>query len=302
MSSSYFETSFPEDEISNKDSCDCSPNSPIVLETVSPQTIRDMRHQCLCNNLKGVVANCMNCAKQYTTKTLLEKYLYVLDEKCSHQDRNWENIVFPIQQYKLELHAMCHPYVIQQYNLNSPQYLLLKALSNLHFNQHDYKHRTSCFKKGIECRFKLPTEPHLNELEIVWDEESCIKNHRLDGAAVLQKNFSIATYRNIMDMYMNTYSTSVSHVFGCNSNILGCYNHMFYTTLYSSKGNQEEEQQPFINVCNAVAKRIKRLSNEVKSSEPNDYSNGLGHVLSGIAAHINSFILSATMAWIISVV
>ena len=29
-------------------------------------------------------------------------------------------------------------------------------LLNLRFNEHDYVHRASCFKKGCECRFFLP--------------------------------------------------------------------------------------------------------------------------------------------------
>jgi hypothetical protein len=143
----------------------------------------------------------------------------------------------------------------------------------------------------------------LDGCNIVYDEESSVQYHDLDGTIHTTRNFSIKPYRNLCDVFMNTYSKAVSHVFGCNTNVqLGSYNHMFYTTLYSSKNNQEEEKQPFLNVCNAVAKRLKRMSNNPSANRSTSYGDGLGHVLSGIAAHISSFILSATMAWRISVV
>ncbi len=74
------------------------------------------------------------------------------------------------------------------------------------------------------------------------------------------------------------------------------------------------EQFPFLKHCTALAKRIRKLrqeeieiieienqfgnNGEVRSySQTPNFSLGLGHVLSGIIAHLSSTVISATMAW-----
>jgi hypothetical protein len=94
---------------------------------------------------------------------------------------------------------------------------------------------------------------------------------------------------------------------------MGNRNCIYYVTLYNTKGNQQEEQLPFLRHCTAIAKCLRKLRNQdneavenlrsgledddvVSPTEPN-FKVGLGHVLSGILAHLSSAILSATMAW-----
>jgi hypothetical protein len=89
---------------------------------------------------------------------------------------------------------------------------------------------------------------------------------------------------------------------------------MYYVTLYNTKGNQEGEKFPFLRHCTAIANRLRKLRNQereitrdlgnefddedvLKIPEPN-FKVGLGHVLSGILAHLSSTVLSATMAWV----
>ncbi len=77
--------------------------------------------------------------------------------------------------------------------------------------------------------------------------------------------------------------------------------------------NQEEESFPFLRHCTAIAKRLRKLRNQereitrdlrnefdhedaLRTPAPN-FKVGLGHVLSGILAHLSSTVLSATMAW-----
>jgi hypothetical protein len=93
--------------------------------------------------------------------------------------------------------------------------------------------------------------------------------------------------------------------------MMGNCNYIYYGTLYNTKGNQEEEQFRFLKYCTALAKRIRRLRQdemeienqfgnnvEVRSySQTPIFSIGLGHVLSGIIAHLSSSVISATMAW-----
>ncbi len=92
---------------------------------------------------------------------------------------------------------------------------------------------------------------------------------------------------------------------------MGNRNCIYYVTLYSTKGNSEEEQFPFLKHCTAIAKRLRRLRqneealHELLTDDTNiqenvpqvDFKVGLGHVLSGILAHLSSKILSSTMAW-----
>ncbi len=88
-----------------------------------------------------------------------------------------------------------------------------------------------------------------------------------------------------------------------------------YLLCYSlqHKGNQEEESFPFLRHCTAIAKHLRKLRNQereitrdlriefdhedaLRTPAPN-FKVGLGHVISGILAHLSSTVLSATMAW-----
>jgi hypothetical protein len=106
----------------------------------------------------------------------------------------------------------------------------------------------------------------------------------------------------------------VSEIYGYNNNVaMGNRNCIYYVTLYNTKGNQQEEQFPFLRHCTAIAEHLRKLRNQdneavenLRSGSENDYvvspaepnfKVGLGHVLSGILAHLSSVILSATMAW-----
>ncbi len=120
--------------------------------------------------------------------------------------------------------------------------------------------------------------------------------------------------RALPDVFLNTNNPIISEVFGFNNNVtMGNRNCIYYVTLYNTKGNQEEESFPFLRHCTAIAKRLRKLRNQereitrdlrdefdnedaLRTPEPN-FKVGLGHVLSGILAHLSSTVLSATMAW-----
>jgi hypothetical protein len=118
--------------------------------------------------------------------------------------------------------------------------------------------------------------------------------------------------RHVLDLFLNTNNPVISKIFGYNNNVMmGDHNCIYYVTLYDTKGNQEEEQFPFLKHCTALAKRIRKLRQEemeiekqfgnnggVRSySQTPNFSVGLGHVLSGIIAHLSSTVISAPMAW-----
>ncbi len=116
--------------------------------------------------------------------------------------------------------------------------------------------------------------------------------------------------RCVSDVFLNANNPTVSKIFGYNNNVaMGNQNCIYYVTLYNTKGNQEEEQFPFFEHCTAIVKRIRKLcdkENEIREQIENEgetnvedpnFSIGLGHVLSGILAHLSSTVISATMAW-----
>jgi hypothetical protein len=191
---------------------------------------------------------------------------------------------------------------------------ILRAITLLRFNEHDFKHRKGCFKKSDECRFSYPRP--INEeygLQINFESDPTIwyasfgnnKNYACHP-------FTMVPRRHVADLFLNTNNPVVSRIFGFNNNVnMGNINCIFYVTLYTTKGTQNEEQFPFLKHCTAVAKRIRRLrenhnllmqeignyiGDEEYSIEPN-YSVGLGHVLSGIMAHLSSSVISAMLAW-----
>jgi len=184
----------------------------------------------------------------------------------------------------------------------------------LHYNKHDYHHRKGCFKKSNECRFSYPQKNQSdNEIIVNWSSEpskwfsvTCKRPYSLCYP------FTIESKRHVSDLFLNTNNPVISNFFGYNNNVLiGNCNCIYYVTLYNTKGNQKEEQFPFLKQCTALAKRIRKLrqtemeienqfgnNGEVRTyAQTPNFSVGLGHVLSGIMAHLSSTVISAPMAW-----
>ena len=107
-------------------------------------------------------------------------------------------------------------------------------------------------------------------------------------------------------------------MFSCNTNIqIGQLDHVFYNTLYGSKANQAEETRSFMNVSNALARRINKKIKEnenltemdIKKKDINqkiekapDFVEGLCRLLSdGITAHLSSIVVSAPLAHVLIV-
>jgi hypothetical protein len=131
------------------------------------------------------------------------------------------------------------------------------------------------------------------------------------GPNLRARGFTVETKRQISDVFLNTHNPTVTAFIGYNNNVsLGNLDVMFYSTLYVTKKNQAEERFPFVQQCNAIAKRMRFIRKReeealllVNAYDDNsvvmeaDYGRGLGHVLSGILAHFHSSIISATLAW-----
>jgi hypothetical protein len=96
--------------------------------------------------------------------------------------------------------------------------------------------------------------------------------------------------------FINAHNTTISHVLNCNTNIqIGDASQVFYSTLYTSKSTQEEDNVKQIRIGRAIIKRIKRILEETPDAisenpstefmpperkEPS-FVEGLSRVLSG---------------------
>jgi hypothetical protein len=96
--------------------------------------------------------------------------------------------------------------------------------------------------------------------------------------------------------FINAHNITISHVSNCKTNIqIGDASQIFYSTLYTSKSTQEEDNKKQIQIGCTVIKRIKCLLEETPDAISEDQSTefipqerkepsfgeGLSRVLSG---------------------
>jgi hypothetical protein len=192
-------------------------------------------------------------------------------------------------------------------HLNDTLKKMLFTIVLYRFNEHDYRHRKGCFKKTTDCRFHYPrTLQENHELKIDFKAEPSIWYTSYgNGENKTSYPFTMENKRALPDVFLNTNNPIISKVFGFNINVtMGNRNFIYYVTLYNTKGNQEEESFPFLRHCTAIAKHLRKLRNQERETTrdlrnefdhedalripvPN-FKVGLGHVLSGILAHLSS--------------
>jgi hypothetical protein len=281
-----------------------------------------MRHERSCHVFKCFVGKCTVCGERFTTTSkLLWNAIKLWNDQCSVKSCQpyFENdVMFPLSKEQVDIVALRISYDMEYFSRH-PNDTLKKMLFTIVlncFNEHDYRHRKGCFKKTSDCRFHyLRTIQESHELKIDFKAESSIWYTSYgNGESKTCYPFTMESKRALPDVFLNTNNPIISEVFGFNNNVtMGNRNCIYYVTLYNTKGNQEEEQFPFLKHCTAIAKRLRKLRNQereitrdlrndsvdedaLRLPEPN-FKVGLGHVLSGILAHLSSTVLSATMAW-----
>ena len=185
----------------------------------------------------------------------------------------------------------------------------IRMILNLRFNEHDNYHRSSCFKKGCECRANLPMMMW-KETTIDFDIKNSIPWLSINGCTSSRCSLQVNPRRLQGDQFLNVHNPAASFVFSCNTNIqIGQVDHMYYNTLYGSKANQKEETRSFMNVSNALAGRIHKkiqedqtdpqlnmtTSKNSNSKSAPDFVEGLCRLLSGITANLSSTVVSAPL-------
>ena len=138
-----------------------------ILTSVSNQKLRNMRHKDLCLEENGIIASCNATGTELTTSGIVNNALQQW-YKFSKDEMNLLSH-FPMIKERQDIYCMRSIYDISSkswcenssdQNLGTLDFTKIvgcrNTLLNLRFNEHDYFHRASCFKKGCECRFFLP--------------------------------------------------------------------------------------------------------------------------------------------------
>jgi hypothetical protein len=116
----------------------------------------------------------------------------------------------------------------------------------------------------------------------------------------------VITKRPMGCQFINSHNTAISEVFNFNTNIqIGDSSQVFYSTLYTSKSTQDEDNEKQLRIGRAVIKRMKRLIEETQMNEYNQittepsFAEGVFMVLSGLNAATTRNVVSSPLAHLI---
>ena len=271
---------------------------------VSDQKIRNLRHKKRCMDDYGIVGKCKSCHQSFTTVKMVNNSLNIWKQEIASEKNH--TFQHPLSRERSDVYAMLFPYRKISMSKQQSKSELLKeryytTLNLLKFNEHDYCHRRSCFKNGLECRFKLPYQ--VNEKDYIqYGTQPSIWN-KLNGKDRKVTSFKVMLKRNMGDQFLNTCSLGLAQTSGYNTNVqVGDVAHVFYNTLYGSKSTQKDDTRGYLSVSTAITSRIiyqqKQLEEEKKDAEEvlPEFSEGLKRILQAIYANISSYIISPTMA------
>lgn len=288
--------------------CRCSPESTLS-GFVTDQQIRDMRHQEHCKKLKGVVAKCSSCHRDITTADIQKTHLDRLRRQLPSNSHYFTTDITEMTDQRLAVNAMT--YISS--NLKSEENNLLFELSRFIFNEHSYKHRPSCFKKGCECRFHYPAGLNSDwscDLFASDDSTDTIDSHSTPWASMNDisrcRGFTIIPKRCLSDIFINVHNPCVARWNGFNNNVqLGDPAHIFYNTLYTSKSAVDEDVRYHKQTLDSVLTKINKdsmtssaLTQEDNDTQSplNDFRIGLGRLLVGITGHLHESVISPNLA------
>ena len=140
-----------------------------LLNEVTAQKLRNMRHKDLCIIEKGTIA-IDDSKDEYSTVKIVNnslKHWYKMSKEKSTLCTN----DFPMMKERQDIYCMrsiydfdpkdCKKIFENEYLVHNEDdsfdqsVACRKRILNLRFNEHDFYHRPSCFKKGCECRVNL---------------------------------------------------------------------------------------------------------------------------------------------------
>ena len=216
---------------------------------ISAQALRDMRHKTGKNEHKGIIAKCRNCNQEYTLEEILIHYLNQYDSKETNVE-SWStvshststNIVSGKKKMEELLFLLSFPG-----RKRDPQ--LSATVTNAVQNIHGDKHAPQCFKKGNECRYRLPTLPSLHTSIEVLEQFDHWYDYLGNRHTYQQRDLLPA--RSEYDIFGNQYCKAISlSKLGSNSNSQICINGQkaMYCTKYPTKSTQKEDESEYEKV------------------------------------------------------
>lgn len=275
-----------------------------------PVVFRHARHKDLCDQVKGGIMHCSECAQTVSTIDIVNNALQTWKDCLIPGNRaqyNRPDTLLPLSKERLDMAAYTYSYhmkggcVVETDpfwgNVNVREILL-----RYRFEEHSFCHHASCFKKDCECRFLFPfmsaTSTYIHEDRGDQNQNQTLW-YFLDGSVNTVYPFMVIPKRPMGCQFINAHNKAISDVFNFNTNIqIGDSSQVFYSTLYTSKSTQEEDGEKQLRIGRTVIKRIKRVLHDKQMGEPS-FVEGLSRVLSGLNAATTRNVISATMAHLI---
>ncbi|KAG7365075.1 PIF1-like helicase [Nitzschia inconspicua] len=163
------------------------------------------------------------------------------------------------------LHSMLPPKYESQINMerftpSARLKFIVAALRNLHKSDHS----PSCFKKGSECRMKLPAYPSTETLVMFDDKVTSWFDWRGND---ISRSLSICVPKRAhADAYVNVHSEFASILFGCNTNVITGVDggSVMYCTSYVSKNTEKEDNKHFADAAKHMVKNMQQQMAERK--------------------------------------
>jgi hypothetical protein len=276
------------------------------------QNFRDARHKDLSTTIEGKVIEIKPESQLIAPSTIVYHSLQrwrdsAFKDRCM-QSR--QDVFLPLSNARIDMAAYTYSYhMTHETNFISDNFWgdkqVRDLLLRLCFDQHEYNHRHSCFKKSCECRFMFPFQTcsctYIHE-DKGTNNENVIAWHRIDGTTMKMAPWMIVHKRPMGCQWMNVHNKTLSEVFNCNTNVqVGDPFHMFYITLYNLKSTQEEDGQRAKRIAQSLVRRLIRLQDEVKAEKrlandpENAFVEGLCRMLGGMNAATSRYVVSATM-------
>ena len=303
------------------------------------QTFRDSRSKTLSSSVSGKVMQCKNCLALSKDKTTEGAFVSTDDvSKCflrarmkslSSHGTDESNEAFS------DLDSFLSPerrdlltsrYAIDDHDSSEEHGFLYdrdvrRHITTKRMNEHDWRHRPSCFKYGGECRycFSFTCQECTNIKVDELDDDLGTTWRYVDGTSTKVYPFSARPKRGMGSQYLNTHCPYVTDILACNSNIqIGSPRCVFYVVHYTTKNTQKEDRGPdFERISHQVMARIQREKEkreaECRESESNEdlvddpsasedtarsesFREGLCRFLMGMSIHLSQDVVSATMA------
>ena len=254
--------------------CDaCGQNS---LAFQSGYDLRTLRHKHGCVKEGGILARCESCKRLFTADDIaaMRAGLGVDWRETEEHDKS-------------RIAAQILNSTVPGERLDT-----CRSKRNYRHNHHKASHTRTCFKKGLECRARLPDIPE-DSTNVIYSQEM-YDQCEWTGEAHKLNNLTVRIKRNPKDAYTNTYCQAITNCKApANSNVsvtTGCRSSI-YCTCYATKGTQKEDTQELKKVSCYVCKRFSEQRKE--SSLLEGLSRLMGAVIVGTSEHVASSPMAA---------